>query len=88
MVQIQPFGNRIVIKVIQSDENIVGGLIIATSNEKSNKGEVVGVGDGEEVRNIKIGDIVIFNTTSGMNYSSEEGDYKVLQIRDVIGKII
>ena len=88
MVQIQPFGNRIVIKVIQSDENIVGGLIIATSNEKSNKGEVVGVGDGEEVRNIKIGDIVIFNTTSGMSYSSEEGDYKVLQIRDVIGKII
>lgn len=88
MVQIQPFGNRIVVKVKQPDESIIGGLIIASTNEKSNKGEVVGVGDGEEVKNVKIGDNVIFNVTSGINYSSEEGDYKVLQIRDVIGKII
>ena len=57
MVQIKPFGDRVVIEVIAPDEVVAGGLIVPTSKEKSNKGLVVSVGDGEDAQKIKEGDM-------------------------------
>lgn len=87
MSKLQPFGNRIAIEVIATEENI-GGLVLSTPKEKSNKGVVVAVGDGEDVKKINIGDTLIFSVNSGLNYTDETGSYKVLDIRDIIGKVI
>lgn len=87
MVQIQPFGDRVVIEVI-SPEQIIGGLVVPSSKDKSNKGLVVAVGDGENLGNIAIGDTVIFQLGSGLNYATEDKDYKVLSIRDILGKVV
>ena len=86
-MRLQPFGNRVAIEIVGSEEN-VGGIIVATPKEKSNKGIVVAVGDGEDVKNIEVGDTLIFSTHSGLNYKDETGSYKVLEIRDIIGKVI
>lgn len=88
MAKIQPFGDRVVVEVITPDEVTLGGLIVPTSKEKSNKGVVVGVGDGEEARKIKEGDILVFSINSGLNYSTDTSDYKVLDIKDIVGKIV
>ena len=56
MVQIQPFGDRVVVEVLTPEE-VVGGLIVPTSKDKSNKGLVVAVGDGEDAKSIEQGDI-------------------------------
>lgn len=89
MTRIQPFGDRVVVEILQPEEKLAGGLLIAcTSKEKSNRGVVVAIGESEELKNINVGDKIIFNLSAGLNYSSEEGDYKVLQIRDIIGKIV
>lgn len=87
MTKIQPFGDRVTVEVICPEE-IVGGLIVPSSKEKSNKGKVVAVGDGEEVKKIKIGDIVIFPLGMGLNYSTDEADFKVLNVKDILGKVI
>lgn len=87
MTKLQPFGNRVAIEVIDSEENL-GGIIVTTSKEKSNKGVVVAIGDGEDVKKINIGDTLIFSINSGLNYADETGSYRVLEIRDVIGKVI
>lgn len=87
MTKLQPFGNRVAVLIKDSEENI-GGIILPTAKEKSNKGTVVAVGDGEDVKKINIGDILIFSLNSGLNYSDEEGDYKVIEVRDIIGKVI
>ena len=87
MTKLQPFGNRVAIEVIDSEENL-GGIIVTTSKEKSNKGVVVAIGDGEDVKKINIGDTLIFSVNSGLSYADEAGSYKVLEIRDVIGKVI
>lgn len=87
MTKLQPFGNRIAIEVIATEENI-GGLVLSTPKERSNKGVVVAVGDGEDVKKINIGDTLIFSVNSGLNYTDETGSYKVLDIRDIIGKVI
>lgn len=87
MVEIQPFGDRVVIEVLTPEE-IVGGLVVPTSKDKSNKGLVVAVGDGEDTKGINEGDIVLFQLGTGLNYSTETTDYKVLNVRDIIGKIV
>lgn len=87
MTKLQPFGNRIAIEVIATEENL-GGIIVATPKEKSNKGVVVAIGDGEDAKKIGIGDTVIFSVNSGLTYADETGSYRVLEVRDVIGKVI
>ena len=86
-MKIQPFGERITVKIIAQEETTEGGLIVATSKEKSNKGIVEAI--GEEVKDyIKVGDTVIFNVGAGTSYSDGSGDYKVLNIREILGKVI
>ena len=87
MTKIQPFGDRVTVEVIYPEE-VVGGLIIPTSKEKSNKGKVVAVGDGDEAKKIKVGDTIIFPIGMGLNYTTEEADFKVLNVKDILGKVI
>ena len=87
MVKIQPFGDRVVVEILTPEEK-VGGLIVPTSKEKSNKGLVVASGDGEDAGKIKVGDIVLFTVGTGLNYSTGTSDFKVLNVRDIIGKVI
>lgn len=86
-MKIQPFGDRVVIKLLVQEENI-GGLIVPVSKEKTNRGVVVAVGDGEEVSKIALGDVILFQLGTGLNYSTEKDDYKVLNARDIVGRII
>lgn len=89
MTKIQPFGDRVVIEIIPQEAVMDGGLLLSVnSQEASNKGIVTGVGDGKEVQGIKVGDTVIFNVASGINYCSDNKDYKVIGIRDIIGKVV
>lgn len=87
MVEIQPFGNRILVEVI-APEQIIGGLVIPTSKEKSNRGIVRALGDGDEIKNIGVGDLVVFISGTGLSYTTEDKDYRVLNIKDIVGKII
>ena len=86
-MKIQPFGDRVVIKLLVQEENI-GGLIVPVSKEKTNRGVVVAVGDGEEVSKIALGDVILFQLGTGLNYATEKDDYKVLNARDIVGRII
>ena len=87
MIKIQPFGDRVAVEIL-SPEQIVGGLYVPTDKNKSNKGLVVAVGDGKEVGSIKVGDVVIFTLNSGLKYTSEDKDYRVLGVRDIVGKVV
>jgi len=87
MTRLQPFGNRVVILLEDKEENL-GGIIVTTSKNNSNKGTVVAVGDGEDVKDIKVGDTVIFSLHSGVDYLEDTSSYKVVDVRDIIGKVI
>ena len=85
-MQIQPLGERVVIKVLAEEEKL-GALIVTVSKEKSNKGEVVAIGN-EVNCPIKVGDKVLFNISSGVSYNTGSDDYKIINVKDVLGKII
>ena len=93
---IQPFGDRVLIKVLTSEKAVAGGLLVApVSSENSNKGLVVGVGEGTTLPDgtvkplsINIGDVILFSRGSGVNFSTGENDYKIIPIRDILGKFV
>ena len=89
MVQIQPFGDRVSVKVIKLEDQIVDGLFLPSEPiEKSNKGIIEALGDGDEVKGINIGDIVLFSLGNGTSYTDNENFYRILNVRDIIGKIV
>ena len=95
-VLIQPFGDRVLIKVILPEEERAGGLLVApVSKENSNKGLVIAVGEGITLQDgtvkplsIKVGDTVLFSRNAGVNFSTGKEDYKIISIRDILGKFI
>ena len=88
MIEIQPFGDRIAVRIIKP-EIVESGLIISTASEEtSNKGTVIATGNGDEAKEISLGDVVLFVSGSGTYYADEENAYRVLNVRDIIGKVV
>lgn len=86
-MKIEPFGERVAIKILQPEEKTEGGLIMATSKSTSNRGEVIAL--GEEVKDFfKVGDKILFVQNAGVNYTDGNEDYKILNTKDVLCKVI
>ena len=85
-MKIQPFGERVAIRIIPIEEVTESGLVLTTSKE-SNRGEVISL--GEDVPPcISIGDKVIYNRGAGLSYTDGSFDFKVLGVKDILCKII
>jgi len=92
---IKPLGDKIVIKVIEDTEQTSGGIFIPDSaKEKSQKGEIVAVGQGKtlesgekEPMEVKVGDIVLFAKYAGTDVKVENVNVKIISIKDVLGVI-
>ena len=92
---IKPLADRIVIKVIEDNEKTSGGIFIPDSaKEKSQKGEVVAVGQGKTLDSgekdsmeVKVGDVVLYSKYAGTDVKSEDETLKILSVSDVLGII-
>lgn len=94
MTRIQPFGDRVLVRILAPEEKQLGGLVIAPE-ARSNRGVVEAVGEGTALHagsvkplSVKEGDTVIFVLGTGIPYSTDKAEYKILNIRDIVGKVI
>jgi chaperonin GroES len=92
-MSIRPLHDRVLIKRIEDQETVRGGIIIPdTAKEKSQEGEVVAVGAGKRLENgsvqpleLKEGDRILFGKYSGAEIKIEQQDYLILREDEVIG---
>lgn len=92
---IRPLGDKIVIRVIEDAEQTSGGIFIPDSaKEKSQKGEVIAVGEGKvnekgdrDPMDVKVGEIVLFAKYAGTDVKIEKQDLKIMSVQDVLGVI-
>lgn len=94
-VSIKPLDDRIVIKQSEAEQTTASGLVLVdSSQEKPQEGEVVAVGPGRIDDNgnrvpmdIAVGDLVIYSKYGGteVKYGSEE--YLILSQRDVLAVV-
>ena len=92
---IRPLGDKIVIKVIEDAEQTSGGIFIPDSaKEKSQKGEVIALGQVKmnekverEPMDIKVGEIVLFAKYAGTDVKVSDETLKIMSVSDVLGII-
>jgi chaperonin GroES len=96
-VQIQPLGNRVLIKRSKAQTTKGGILLPETAKEKPKEGTVIAAGPGKlndegklEPTNLKIGDMVLFSSYSGTEVkpqADDDNEYLILSEDDILGII-
>ena len=86
-MKIQPLGERVAIQVLPIEEVTESGIVLTVDKSKSNKGQVVALGEEASSR-ISIGDKVLFNKGAGMAYTDGSEDYKIISTKDILCKIV
>lgn len=84
-MKVKPLGNRILIKVKETEEKTSGGIILPeTAQEKTQVGNVIAIGDDKEAITVKIGDNVVYDKYAGTIISIDDVDHLILAIDDVL----
>lgn len=92
-MNIRPLGDRVVIKVLASEEKTKSGIVLPdTAKEKPQIGEVLAVGPGRVLDNgsratleVKVGDKVIYSRFSGNEVKEDGQEYLILNgERDIL----
>jgi chaperonin GroES len=93
-LNIQPLGDRVVIKPAEAESQRASGLYVAeTAKEKPQKGTVVAVGPGKwedgklEPMSVEVGDTVLFAKYAGTELRIDDQDVLILSQKDVLAKI-
>ena len=94
-MNIKPLGDRVLVRPIEAEEEIKGGIIIPdTAKEKPQKGEIVAVGPGKldesgknMPMNVKVGDKVLYSKYGGTEVKIEDGEYLIMSESDIMAII-
>ena len=92
-MKFRPLHDRVLIKVLDSEEKTSGGIIIPdTAKEKPQEGEVVAVGPGAKNEDgkvapmdVKVGDVVLFGKWSGTEVKIDGKEYSIMKEADIMG---
>jgi chaperonin GroES len=91
-VSIRPLQDRILIKRLEEEEQVAGGIIIPdTAKEKPQEAEVIAIGagkigdDGERLpMDVSVGDKVLVGKYSGSDIKIDGEDYVILREDEVL----
>jgi chaperonin GroES len=81
---VQPLGARVLVQLIEEESYTPSGLVLPdTAKDKPQRGEVVAVGDDEEIK-VAVGDRVFFARYTGTELRLENRDYLILEAADLL----
>mgnify|MGYP000885555366 CR=1 FL=1 len=91
-MNIKPLSDRVVIKVLASEEKTKSGIVLPdTAKEKPLEGEVVAVGSGKILENgqkvaleVAVGDRVIYSKYAGTEVKVDGQEYLIVSERDIL----
>ncbi len=94
-VRLQPMGERIVVKRVESEETTAGGIVLPDSaREKPARGTVVAIGSGKLLDDgsraesqLKAGDVVLFSSYAGEQVEIDDVEYLLMREDDVLAVI-
>ena len=92
-MKIKPLQDRILIRRLDAEEEMRGGIVIPdTAKEKPQEGEVVAVGDGKVLDNgqkqemtVKVGDRILFGKYGGTEVKIEDEELLIMREEEVLG---
>ena len=95
MKDIKPLGDRILVKILEEDEQTKDGIIIPDSaKEKSQEAEVIALGSGKkdddgkrQEFDVSIGDKVLISKYGGTEVKLDGASHQLLREDDILGII-
>ena len=88
---IKPLGDRVVIKMVESEETTKSGIVLpGAAKEKPQVAEVIAVGPGgivdgkEVVMTVKVGDKVITSKYAGTEVKCDGVEYNIVKQNDIL----
>jgi len=83
-MKFKPLKDRVFVKYSEEAERTAGGLYIPESaKEKPQKGIIEAV--GSEVKEIKVGDVILFDKYSGSKINIDNNEYLIIKEEDILG---
>ncbi len=94
-MNIRPLHDRVVVKRLEQEEQVRGGIIIPdTAKEKPQESEVVAVGPGKlqddgsrQPMDVNVGDRVLMGKYSGSEIKIDDEDYVILREDEILAVI-
>jgi chaperonin GroES len=94
-MKIRPLQDRVLVKRIEQEEQVRGGIIIPdTAKEKPQQAEVIAVGpgkvddDGKRIPlDVKAGDRILIGKYSGSEIRVDEEDYVILREDEILAVV-
>jgi chaperonin GroES len=87
-IKIEPLGARVVIKPLEQETKTASGLLIPESaKEKPQTGQVVAVGDDEDIK-LKVGDRILFAKYTGTEFKLDGQDYLLMEYSDILARLL
>ena len=92
-MKIRPLYDRVVVKRVEEQQAMQGGLYIPDSaKEKPQEGEVVAVGKGKRLENgtlvpldVQAGDRILFGKYSGNDIKLDGEEYMIMREDEILG---
>ena len=94
-MKIKPLGDRVVIKMLESEETTKSGIVLpGSAKEKPQVAEIVAVGPGsvtetgKEIKiEVKVGDKVLISRYAGTEVKFDGQEYTILKQSDILAVV-
>lgn len=94
-MDIQPLGDRIVVRPLEAEEKTKGGIVLPdTAKEKPQEGKVVAVGKGKindsgkfQPMEVKVGDRILYGKYSGTEITKDGEEYLIMKEEDAFAVV-
>ncbi len=91
-LKLRPLGNRVIVKRMEEESTLKGGIILPDSAKKKQEtAKVVAIGkgkankDGELIKpTVEIGDVVFMDKYSGQEVTIDDEEYVIVNADDII----
>jgi chaperonin GroES len=95
-VKLQPMGDRLVVKQMQSEEKTKSGIYLPdTAKEKPQEGKVIAVGPGRVTdegkripMDVEVGDTVVYAKYGGSEIKIDDEELIIMRESDILAKKI
>jgi chaperonin GroES len=83
-MKFRPLKDRVFVSYSEEGEKTAGGIYIPDSaKEKPQKGKVEAI--GSEVKDVKVGNTILFDKYSGSKINMDGTDYLIVKEEDILG---
>lgn len=90
--KLKPLGNRVLVKRLEAEEKVKGGIILPdTAKKKQESAAVVAIGTGKKDKSgnlipfpVKVGDKILMEKYTGQEVTLDGEEYVILRADDII----